>query len=94
MIGYASGDGLTDLESRHFQIVAVGPVHNGLGPDTRDWTTLPAYRERIDRARRDIENHREHIEWIELAKKAAVVFTADDVRGIVDSVAGVFDDRE
>ena len=53
MIGYAIGDGLTDLESRHFQIVAVGPAHNGLGPDLRDWTTIPAYRERIERARRD-----------------------------------------
>jgi hypothetical protein len=53
MIGYAIGDGLTDLESRHWQIVELTPVRNGLGPDTRDWTTLPAYRERIERARRD-----------------------------------------
>jgi len=53
MIGYAIGDGLTDLESMHWQIVELGPVRNGLGPDKRDWRTLQAYRERIERARRD-----------------------------------------
>ncbi len=53
MIGYAPGDGLTEMESLHWQIVDIGPVHNGLGPDLRDWRTLLAYRARIERAKRD-----------------------------------------
>lgn len=61
MIGYASGDGLTEglatpgsvWGCSHRALVDIGPVRNGLGQDARDWTTLPAYRERIERARSD-----------------------------------------
>lgn len=52
---YAVGDGMTLLESPHMQIVNVGPVCNGQGMDERDWTTLPAYQRRLERAKRDIE---------------------------------------
>ena len=89
---HAIGDGLTLMECRHPQFVDAAAQPNGLGPDQRDWRTIPAYRERMERARRDIEKHREHIAWIVLAEQAAVMFSADDVRGLVELTEEVFDD--
>ena len=55
---HAIGDGMTLMECRHPQFVDSAAQPNGLGPDQRDWRTIPAYRERLERAKRDIETIR------------------------------------
>ena len=52
--------------------------------------TVPAWRQRIDKAKREIEKHRERIEWQKLEDDSAVVFAADDVAGLIDLVKGAF----
>lgn len=53
--------------------------------------TVPAWRARIDKAKREIEKHRERIEWQKLEDESAVVFAADDVARLVELVRGAFD---
>ena len=53
--------------------------------------TVPAWRARIDKAKREIEKHRERIEWQKLEDDSAGVFAADDVARLVELVRGAFD---
>ena len=82
MIRYHEGDGLTEMASPHAQFVDCGPIRNGLGPDTRDWRTLAAYRERLERARRDAERHRQHIAF-EALTDSIQPFELEDIEGIL-----------
>ena len=82
MISYHDGDGLTLPESPHAQFVDCGPVRNGLPPDTRDWRTLDAYRQRIERARMDADRHRQHIAF-EALTDSIQPFELSDIEGIL-----------
>ena len=92
MILHPIGDGLTLMECRHLQFVDTVALPNGLPIDTRAPLETEWGQRRRERYKRDIEKHREHIAWCELAEQSAVVFTSGDVRVLVDLVEGVFND--
>jgi hypothetical protein len=88
--GMTSGDsrylGLTDYNQPY-------PCPNGLPIDLRQPGNCEHWRRRVDKAKRDIEVHREQCAWQELGEQSVVVFAADDVAGIIELVKGAFDDQ-
>ena len=87
--GMTPGDtmhgGLRDYNETH-------PCPNGLPVQTGGPQTSPAWRQRVERARRFVEQHECQIAWLQLGEASTVAFTADDVSGLVDLVKGVFDE--
>lgn len=71
--------------------VEMYPCPNGLPIDHRQPADVPAWNDRVAKAKRDIENHRQKIEWQQIGDDSAVVFAAEDVAGISDLVKGAFD---
>jgi hypothetical protein len=69
------------------------PCPNGLPLDARQPGDCEHWRRRVEKAKRDIEVHRDQIAWQELGEQSAVVFAADDVAGIIELVKGAFDDQ-
>lgn len=68
------------------------PCPNGLPIDYRKPSECEPWLERVERARRDIETHREQCMWNNLGEQSVVVFAAEDVAGICDLVKGAFND--
>lgn len=87
--GMTSGDsmhlGLRDYNQPY-------PCPNGLPLDKREPADCEHWRRRVEKAKRDIETHRERCMWQQLGEESAVVFAAEDVAGIVDLVKGAFND--
>jgi len=71
--------------------VEMYPCPNGLPIDHRQPADVPAWNDRVAKAKRDSENHRQKIEWQQIGDDSAVVFAAEDVAGIIDLVKGAFD---
>lgn len=69
------------------------PCPNGLRQDDSTPATNPAWRARIEKAKRERDLHRERIAWQQLEDDSAVVFAADDVAGLIDLVKGAFNDE-
>ena len=85
--------GVTAGDTYHLGLrdyVEMYPCPNGIPIDHRQPEEVPAWNERVAKAKRDIEKHRERIEWQKLEDESAVVFAADDVAGIIDLVKGAF----
>ena len=88
--GQTAGDtmylGLTDYDQPF-------PCPNGLGVDTRTPDQVPAWRARIEKAKRDIERHREQVAWKELGSDCGDVFSPQDVSGLVSMTARILDEQ-
>ena len=69
------------------------PCPNGLPIDLRQPRDCEHWRQRVTKAKRDIEVHSEQCAWQEFGEQSAVVFAADDVAGIIELVKGAFDDQ-
>ena len=65
---------------------------NGLPIDRGIPSESPAWRERVEKAKRDIATQSDAIEWQQIAESVAVVFTAEDVSGLVELTKGVWND--
>lgn len=71
--------------------VEMYPCPNGLPIDHREPAEVPAWNNRVAKAKRDSEQHREQIAWQQLGEDSAVLFAADDVAGLINLVKGAFD---
>jgi hypothetical protein len=69
------------------------PLPNGMPLDARKPGDCEHWRQRVDKAKRDIETHCEQAFWHQLGDDSAVVFAADDVAGIINLVKGAFNDE-
>jgi hypothetical protein len=50
----------------------------------------PVWRQRIDKARREIEEHKEHIEWRDQVDVAHRVWASEDVSGLIEFIKGQY----
>ena len=67
------------------------PCPNGLPLDTRSPGEHPGMRRHIEKARRDIEEHKQHIEWIDTVEAAHVEWPSESVselRAFISEVMG------
>jgi hypothetical protein len=65
------------------------PCPNGLGLSERNLSESAAWRRRVEKARRDIDAHKVHIEWQEKVNAAHLDWSSDDVselKTIIESV--------
>lgn len=87
--------GMTAGDSMHLGLrdyVEPYPCPNGLPIDMRKPGDCEPWRKRVEKAKRDIELHREQCGWLRLGEKSAVEFAAEDVAGIIDLVKGALND--
>ena len=50
----------------------------------------PAWRQRIEKARREIEEHKDHIEWRDQVDAAHRAWASEDVSGLIEFIKGQY----
>lgn len=65
-------------------------THNEHEMDRRTPQDCPAWNARIEKARRDIAEHKDHILWREQVDAAHRVWRSEDVSGLIEFIQGCY----
>lgn len=89
-----TAEGVTAGDTMHLGLRSYSqeyPCPNGLEVRNEDPSGVPAWRNRIDKARKDIAEHREHIAWKTAVDESHQTWLSDDISRLIKLSEGLYE---